>query len=166
MSRPTCCWLSSTRAGEQAPHATACSVHLGVPLCTYKARNQNGRGSRPAALPCPRKPPTPALPRSRPARSAELKSLNLNPAKPHQLVVGASDPYVRVFDRRKLSTGGLAVVPRCCSLGLPQPAPTARVAHNGPHLCQAGSHTGGQPQRRSVRHVMSLTLLWPPVWLR
>lgn len=46
---------------------------------------------------------------SPPSRSAELKSLNLNPAKPHQLAVGASDPLVRVYDRRMLSPGGRAL---------------------------------------------------------
>lgn len=33
---------------------------------------------------------------------AEAKCLAVNPRYPHLLAVGANDPYVRVFDRRKL----------------------------------------------------------------
>lgn len=39
-------------------------------------------------------------------RYSELKSLNLNPCKPHQLAVAAADPLIRLYDRRMLSTGG------------------------------------------------------------
>lgn len=38
-------------------------------------------------------------------RFSELKSLNLNLAKPHQLAVAAADPFLRVYDRRMLGTG-------------------------------------------------------------
>ena len=37
---------------------------------------------------------------------SELKSLNLNPAMPHQLAVAAADPFVRIYDRRMLTPGG------------------------------------------------------------
>jgi WD40 repeat protein len=36
---------------------------------------------------------------------AELKSLSLNPLRPMQLAVAASDKYVRIYDRRQLSVG-------------------------------------------------------------
>jgi len=36
---------------------------------------------------------------------AELKSLALNPLRPMQLAVAASDKYVRIYDRRRLSVG-------------------------------------------------------------
>jgi hypothetical protein len=32
----------------------------------------------------------------------QAKSIDINPAAPHLLAVGASDPYVRIFDRRSL----------------------------------------------------------------
>ena len=37
---------------------------------------------------------------------SELKSLNLNPALPHQLALAAGDPFVRIYDRRMLTPGG------------------------------------------------------------
>lgn len=36
----------------------------------------------------------------------ECKGLDLNPTQPHLMAVACGDPYVRVFDRRRLSTGG------------------------------------------------------------
>lgn len=35
--------------------------------------------------------------------NAEAKCLAINPLRPEQLAVGANDPYVRIYDRRKLS---------------------------------------------------------------
>ncbi|KAL4428996.1 hypothetical protein ABPG77_006035 [Micractinium sp. CCAP 211/92] len=78
-------------------------------------------------------------------RSAELKSLNLNPAKPHQLVVGASDPYVRVFDRRKLSTGSP-------ERGHPPAAPVLSLAPPHLALCAAGGG-GGRHSRMHATYV-------------
>ena len=39
-------------------------------------------------------------------RYSELKSLNLNPVNPHLLGIAAADPFLRIYDRRMLSTGG------------------------------------------------------------
>lgn len=39
-------------------------------------------------------------------RPVELKALDINPAAPHLLAVGCGDPYVRVYDRRKLALSG------------------------------------------------------------
>ena len=36
--------------------------------------------------------------------SAEAKCLAINPLRPEMLAVGANDPYVRIYDRRMLST--------------------------------------------------------------
>ena len=52
---------------------------------------------------CPGPPPLPP-----PRRYAELKSLNVNPANPQQLAVAASDPLLRIYDRRMLSAGACA----------------------------------------------------------
>jgi hypothetical protein len=35
-------------------------------------------------------------------RTAEAKCLSINSRKPEQIAVGANDPFVRVYDRRKL----------------------------------------------------------------
>lgn len=42
------------------------------------------------------------------ADSVDLKGLDINQARPHQMAVACGDPYVRVFDRRKLSLGASA----------------------------------------------------------
>jgi hypothetical protein len=34
----------------------------------------------------------------------EAKTVAINPCEPHYIAVGASDPYVRVYDRRMLLT--------------------------------------------------------------
>ena len=38
-------------------------------------------------------------------RTAELKSVSVNPAAPHLLAVAASDPLLRIYDRRMLTPG-------------------------------------------------------------
>lgn len=58
-------------------------------------------------------------------RFAELKSLNLNPANPQQLAVAASDPLLRIYDRRMLTPG----TPVYCS------SDALAVAPAGPHRC-------------------------------
>jgi WD and tetratricopeptide repeat-containing protein 1 len=35
-------------------------------------------------------------------RTDEAKCLSINARRPEQIAVGANDPYVRVYDRRKL----------------------------------------------------------------
>jgi len=76
-------------------------------------------------------------------RAVQLKGLCINKARPYMMAVACSDPYVRIFDMRKLSTG--APADDLCSKAVLELAP--------PHLYQksAGLHTrSGQPHTTHV----------------
>ncbi|MEW5317745.1 MAG: hypothetical protein WDW38_009020 [Sanguina aurantia] len=40
-----------------------------------------------------------------PAYSIEVKALDINKAQPHLMAIACGDPFIRIYDRRKLSTG-------------------------------------------------------------
>lgn len=42
-------------------------------------------------------------------RTAECKCITVNPSRPELLAVGASDPYVRIYDRRMIKLTNLQV---------------------------------------------------------
>jgi WD and tetratricopeptide repeat-containing protein 1 len=55
-------------------------------------------------------------------RSAEAKCLAINARRPEQIAVGANDPYIRVFDRRKLKAQLIEVRRKILSNLTPKPA--------------------------------------------
>ncbi|PRW39165.1 WD and tetratricopeptide repeats 1-like [Chlorella sorokiniana] len=81
-------------------------------------------------------------------RFAELKSLNLNPANPHQLAVAACDPLLRIYDRRMLTPAA--------PVRLAPPAQPL-LALAPPHLAMAtaaaGSGNGGRASRMHATYV-------------
>ncbi|EFN53955.1 hypothetical protein CHLNCDRAFT_136223 [Chlorella variabilis] len=78
-------------------------------------------------------------------RFSELKSLGLNPARPHLLAVAAADPLLRVYDRRMLTAGA----PEGRGAG---GAPLLALAPPHLALCAAGAG-GGRPSRMHATHL-------------
>lgn len=81
-------------------------------------------------------------------RFAELKSLNLNPANPQQLAVAASDPLLRIYDRRMLTPGApVRLAPPA------QPLLTLAPPHLAMATAAAGSGNGGRASRMHATYV-------------
>ena len=76
-------------------------------------------------------------------RSVELKSLAINPARPSQMALAASDCFVRVYDRRMMGLASPAA-----AAGAP-PSPALQLAP--PHL------TIGAPPHGDVHMTLKLT---------
>lgn len=74
---------------------------------------------------------------------AELKSLSVNPLRPMQLAVAASDKYIRIYDRRRLSLGtfeNAAMAASSSNSSLPAGLVTELMP---PHISAGPANLGG-----------------------